>query len=138
MSVPRAAPDPNDASIATICRACGKEGARWFVWLRRLEYWNRARPGSYCAYVWGEEGFYAGSWNREGFRLSVIAVIPSERGKGLGQRMLAHLFLLMQKDGRRRLTFRCAAGSPAEAWWIKRGARVVARKGEELEMELRA
>ncbi len=133
---PRFAPDPTDPSIVAICRACGNDGTRFLSWLRKLEYVSRFRTGSYLAYAWGDQGFYAGTWNKEGFRLAAIAVVPEARRQGLGTTMLRHLLFSMQNAGRRRLTFRCAAGSPAEQWWLKRGARPIGRKGSDVEMEI--
>ncbi len=124
----------DDPFIKTVCYGCGNDTMKkTFNYLPRAHWQN---PKKFYCFVCGSVAFYAGTLNKDSFRLIGIAVLEEHHGKGIGLALLTHMRLFAKKKGASRITFKTEIDKPAFAWWNKNGANCMNIKGNEAEMEM--
>lgn len=104
------------------------------AYLRTAKFFGKGKFK--CGIISGGAGFYAGTLNKEHFRLVSIAVVEKEHGKGYGTAMMLEIIKQCRRRKIKKITLRTNRQEQAVNFYKKFGGKIVGINGEDYEMEI--
>ena len=119
-----------------ICYDCGSENVKKSdAYIRTAQWQGKGR--FFCDIFEDGVAFFAGSKGRGHIRVIDLAIHLGSQHKGLGTQIMLYEIAKSKRWGIRKMTLRTAMHEHGRDFWASLGGKIVGRRGEDWEMEIK-